>query len=142
MRFYIMAIEWNERLSVGIDEIDNQHKELINRINKLTDAIESNKGNLEIKSTVKFLQDYVVMHFGSEEKIMESEKYPEFVKHKQIHNDFVSNFKELQNKLANDSISQKIIDDLNKSVVKWVIKHVCFEDKLIGNHLRKKQIFH
>ncbi len=33
-----MAIEWTMGLSTGVDEIDDQHKELFKRINRLLDA--------------------------------------------------------------------------------------------------------
>ncbi|HSF75715.1 MAG TPA: hypothetical protein VLA84_18110 [Microcoleus sp.] len=43
---------WNDSLSIGIPEIDRQHKQLIDQLNTLVDAMLANRGKEEIKNIV------------------------------------------------------------------------------------------
>ena len=51
-------LEWTDDFSVGIDSIDNQHKDLIQLINKLNSATGKGLGNLVIKDVVNNLVKY------------------------------------------------------------------------------------
>ena len=64
-----MAIEWTEDLATGVNKIDNQHKELFKRINNLLEACNQGRGKNEVEKVIKFLDDYVIIHFSEEENI-------------------------------------------------------------------------
>jgi len=59
-----MPFEWTQNLSIGVAEIDNQHKELFKRINNLLDAISQGKGKQELFAVLEFLEDYSKFHFA------------------------------------------------------------------------------
>jgi hemerythrin len=44
-------IQWNDRLSVHVAEIDGQHQKLVGMINDLNDAMRQGKGNVRIVHT-------------------------------------------------------------------------------------------
>ena len=69
-------IEWNKRLATGIDEIDDQHKELFSRINLLMEACNVGKGREEVAHLLQFLSTYIRVHFDSEEQIQIESGYP------------------------------------------------------------------
>lgn len=69
-------IEWLDQYSVGVESIDNQHKELFARINKLLDACSQGEGKKVLPEVLDFLGDYVVFHFSTEEKYMKEYLYP------------------------------------------------------------------
>ena len=58
-------IEWDDKLSVGITLIDEQHKMLMQRLNDLSKAIERNQSIGEIVRVLGFLIDYTNFHFSS-----------------------------------------------------------------------------
>ena len=60
-------MDWTDKLSVGIEIIDTQHKELFLRINDLVAAIKQSVCKYKIGDVVKFLGDYIIFHFGEEE---------------------------------------------------------------------------
>lgn len=64
-----MNLNWDNNLATGIVNIDNQHKELFDRINKLLIAMKEGKGKDEVIGTLNFLEDYVIKHFTEEEEI-------------------------------------------------------------------------
>ncbi len=72
---------WNEQLSVGIPAIDDQHKELIKKINDLTDTIFKDEDREKVLEFIDFLDNYVTAHFSHEEALMLEADYPEIVSH-------------------------------------------------------------
>ncbi len=129
-----MNFKWSDNLKTGIEDVDNQHKELINRVNSLLKASREGKGEKEIDKTIEFLSDYVITHFQTEEKYMEKYNYPEYDEHKRIHKEFVENFKELvKNK---DSLSFQV--KLQVQVGEWLINHINGVDIKMAKYLRDK----
>ena len=61
--------------TIGVDEIDEQHRELLARINNLATKVAIGDGS-GIDETLVFLTDYVHFHFGNEERIMRELAYP------------------------------------------------------------------
>ena len=71
-----MYINWDLTLDIGIDSIDNQHKELFNRLDQLLSSIDEGRSNDEVIKTLDFLEEYVVKHFNEEEEIQNKINYP------------------------------------------------------------------
>ena len=94
-------MEWTGDLSVGIDEIDEQHKELIRRINDLVDSVRQKSCKYKIGDVIKFLEEYVVVHFGEEEGLMEKYAYPEYKPHRAQHEYFMREFPGSRKSLRN-----------------------------------------
>ncbi|MGC8720293.1 MAG: hemerythrin domain-containing protein, partial [Thermodesulforhabdaceae bacterium] len=59
-------IRWDESLSVGIAEIDDQHKRLVNMINELYDAMLQKKGKAVLSQIIKEMAEYAAVHFATE----------------------------------------------------------------------------
>ena len=89
-----MSIEWNENLASGYPEIDTQHKELFERINTpaLYGLSKRNTDRQEISTIIQYLSDYVVFHFGNEEKFMNQFSYSSKTAHLAQHEQFVKSF--------------------------------------------------
>ncbi len=65
-----MAIEWRDSLAIGVEAIDNQHKELLLRFDRLLNACQTGKGIEELKKLQVFLGEYVHTHFNDEEELI------------------------------------------------------------------------
>ena len=135
-----MAIEWRNDLATGIDKIDTQHKELISRINLLFAACSKGKAKDEVKETLKFLQDYVVVHFGTEEDYMSKYSYPDMVDHKAKHKAFIADFLILKGQFEKEGANLTLITRTNKVVVDWLIQHIGNVDKKLGAFLKTKGV--
>ncbi len=133
-----MAIEWTDDLAVGVMIIDDQHKELYRRINQLLEACGQSKGREVVGETINFLEDYVVSHFGQEEGYMKKYNYPDFLKHKGYHTEFINSFKELKAKFEADGPGPHIVIMTNRVVVGWLNSHIRNVDKLLGAYLKDK----
>jgi diguanylate cyclase (GGDEF)-like protein/hemerythrin-like metal-binding protein len=118
---------WNEGMSVGIDAIDDDHKQIIAILAKLT-SIHSKKVTKEtIEGIFVELEDYVSLHFAREEALLEKAGYKDIINHKKSHQKFVEHLPELKkNWLTEDSLacSEKIISFLHH----WIVNHILEED--------------
>lgn len=83
-------MKWSDDLSVQVDEIDGQHKKLIDLINKLHDAMLTKQGKQIVSQIIDELAAYTVYHFQTEEKYMLQFKYPALTRHKKEHDNFVN----------------------------------------------------
>ena len=134
-----MVIEWTQNLSVGVNEIDSQHKELFKRINKMIYTMTQNNVKHEILKVIRYLENYVITHFGTEEEYMLKHDYPEsqthIAKHKefnQIYGDFKRAFEE--NKHKTTHLAMKFQGWL----CDWWVTHIANMDKDLGAFLKKK----
>ena len=121
--------EWSDNMSVGIAEIDEQHKTLVDILNRLFVAVvqrESNEITIEILDT---LVDYTKTHFGLEEKLLQEAGYnpEEFAAHQREHRAFVEKISIAANKhlVEGKSVSFEIINFLKH----WLQDHILVTDK-------------
>jgi hemerythrin len=133
-----MAIEWTEDLATEIPEIDAQHKELFSRINRLLEACNQGQGRTEVGETLSFLEDYVLIHFATEEKIMTGRLYPGYAGHKAQHVHFISNLDALKQQFAKEGPSVHLILLTNHTVVDWLRSHIRKLDRDLGAFLRNR----
>ncbi len=133
-------MEWTSDLSVGIEIIDNQHKELFERINDLVAAIKQKTCKYKIGDVIKFLDDYILFHFSEEEGIMQKYGYPDYPAHKAQHEIFLENFKKLKVELPKLEGGEKpgsydLSVETNQVVVDWILLHIASVDKKLGKFL-------
>ena len=131
-----MSITWTKDLAVGILEIDNQHKELFERIKALIEACYQGKGRIEIGKTVAFLEEYVETHFGTEENNMIKLQYPEYAAHKQQHIIFKNNFANIKHRLEEEGPGVHIIILTKQMVIEWLKSHIRTRDKEFGAYVQ------
>ncbi len=133
-----MAIAWTSDLATSVDEIDSQHKELFRRINSLLEACNQGKGKGEVQNVIAFLEDYVVSHFGEEERYMEKYSYPDAGLHKDQHREFMKNFADLKRQFETDGPGVHIVITTNQMVVDWLRTHIQRLDKALGAFLKTR----
>ena len=136
-------MQWTEDLAVGIAKIDDQHKELFEKINDLVAAVKQSVCKYKIGDVIRFLEDYVVFHFGEEEKYMQQFGYPGYQAHKAEHEKFIANFNELKKELPKLEGGRKpgsydLSVETNQVVVDWILDHIVKVDKHLGEFLKDK----
>ena len=123
-------------LETGVEKIDSQHRELINRINSARETGEKAVSKEETQKTIDYLGEYVVKHFGDEEELQIESKYPKYPEHKEKHTMFVNDFIKLKNEFANSGNSLEFTLKLNSSVITWIVKHIKGDDVEFGKHYK------
>jgi len=134
-----MGIQWRDSLSIGVEEIDSQHKELLQRFNRLLEACETGKGREELKGLMIFLDDYVIQHFRDEESIQRLRGYPDYESHKGEHESFIVRLKALQKEIDTEGMAVNHVMEANNLLLKWLINHISKVDMNLGKFLRLAQ---
>lgn len=129
-----MFLEWTKELEVGVDVIDNQHKELFDRVNKFFDAIKNIKGKDEVLDTLNFLEEYVVVHFNAEEDYMKKIKYSGYDMQHDEHEKFKKELKELKTRFETSGAGLSVVLRTHLELSSWLRKHIVILDKQIGKH--------
>lgn len=120
-------IEWSDELSVGIEEIDEQHKVLVGLVNQMHDAIHGRRGNDVVQDILAQLAEYTRIHFAVEESLMRILNYPGYEEHRDSHEELIGHVVELQDKVASGKTS--IGFELMHFLKVWLTKHIMEEDQ-------------
>jgi hemerythrin len=128
-------MQWSDTLSVGVAEIDAEHKNLVSYLNDLHFAMSQGKSNAIMQSLLARLVGYTQVHFGTEEKYMKKWNYPGYVYHKGEHDAFVKKVAEFKAKFESGqaAISVEILIFLKE----WVVNHIQGTDKKYGPFFNK-----
>lgn len=130
-----MRAEFDESLVTGNDMIDAQHRELIDKINKLLDSCETSSDKVVAVKTLDYLADYTEFHFGEEEKLQETIQYPAIEEHKKEHDKLRKVVKELYEMLEEEEgPSEAFVDQVNKNVIEWLYRHIKGFDRSVAEY--------
>lgn len=126
-------IKWKDEYSIGVDRIDDEHKQLVKIANKayevLNNDLYTDKYD-KIVEILKELEDYTVFHFNDEEDYMQQVGYKKFFSHKIEHDEFIQKIKNVDlNKM--DYNQDKYLLEIVNFIVDWLVKHILEKDKLI-----------
>lgn len=120
---------WKNEYAIGHFQTDNEHKELISLANKVIHFSNNGKDITKIRSALKALQEYTLIHFRNEEKYMEQLGYAELDHHKECHAELIERLGKVT--LQKDHIDD-LLHDLKRLMVVWVIEHIINEDMKIA----------
>lgn len=133
---YMSIFQWKEEYSVDHSEIDTQHKRLFQLAGELQAAMLAGKGNAALSKTLTNLIAYTKHHFECEERLMKSHHYPEFVKHKALHDDLTKRVVEFQKGFAAGRTALTI--DLFQFLKDWLTHHIGETDRKVAVYLKAK----
>jgi len=127
---------WTDSYSVGIAEIDKQHKKLIDLINTLHDAMAKGQAKSVIGKILGELITYCANHFAAEEKLFDQYGYPDSAEHKDKHQKMTAKVLALQQQFeqGKTTITMDVMDFLQQ----WLDKHILGTDKKYGPFLNSK----
>ena len=127
-------IIWNKSLLMGIEEIDEQHKELIGIINKVHSYYPGNK-IAEIESLIDRLIEFARIHFSTEEKYFEKWNYPYADEHMVEHEKIL--LKILQFKAKSEKYSKELLNEILKFLKdEWFENHLKKHDRKYSNYFK------
>ena len=120
-------LEWEEKYSVGVEEIDNQHKRMFLVINELLDAINTNSTEESLEHIIESLIQYKKFHFATEEKYFSEFNFNGADEHIQKHKEFNDKLAILKEKYPtyNIEFAFELVDFLED----WLINHLLVVDQ-------------
>ncbi|MCX6130546.1 MAG: bacteriohemerythrin [Proteobacteria bacterium] len=124
--------DWNESLNIGVKDMNDEHKVLIDLMNKLYDQYEKKESHAALLNTFESLAAYTQKHFADEEKYMDSISYPELRTHKLIHTQLLVQLDQHLSKFreANGTLASEVFDFLKM----WLNAHIKGIDIKYGHY--------
>ena len=128
---------WTPDLSVGVEQIDNQHKTWFEKAEKLFQSGKEHRTKEYLGELLGFLDDYTKQHFSDEERYMLSIQYPEYEAQKKAHTAFIGQLAKLRSDYETSGGNILVILNANQMVVDWLTKHISNMDKKIGQFAKE-----
>ncbi|QWT45387.1 bacteriohemerythrin [Azospira inquinata] len=129
---------WSPTLSVGLDEIDAQHKLLVDIINRVYQAMIDRAPRASSARVLDELVQYTAVHFAVEESLFRMTDYPGYEGHKAQHERLKREVMQIREDFAAGRIGLDL--HLMAFLKRWLENHICREDKTYVGHLLKSGI--
>jgi methyl-accepting chemotaxis protein len=127
-----IGIDWSDLLSVGVNEMDDEHKELFNRINDLLKSLLGQGEDQNIADLVGRINEYIEFHFRDEEKMLESYNYPGLAEQKKLHAIYEHEFDMIEKQLRAGDFDAGLLIQIQDKIVNWLLNHIAKVDKKYG----------
>jgi hemerythrin-like metal-binding protein len=122
--------KWDQEYSVGVPEIDGQHKELMNLLNEVIYHSSDNKEeeriyfDKRIENTVKF----IATHFETEEQYLSKTDYEKYTEHKLEHKNLLEKMQNIKDEVQNNKLEVDLFS-LTEYLKDWFVNHIKVYDK-------------
>lgn len=134
-----MTYQMTSDLLTGNIIIDNEHRQLFDAINALLDACAAGHGRDKLAQTMSFLESYIAQHFAHEEQLQAQTKYPDAVRHKQLHDGYKQVVSGICQELKQTGPTLGLVGKVNANVGGWLITHIKREDAKVAAHIKNSK---
>jgi len=124
----IDKIEWDQKYSVDIEEVDRCQKKMFELFNELIDLKSENRDAKEYINKISEINDFAKLFFSIEEKVLRQKKYPDYQNHAKAHRQFIKSSISLRREIADDI--GNLTDEVIMEVRDWLINHILTKDVL------------
>ena len=124
---------WSDILSVGSDEIDDDHRKLVNLFNLLNHAVTEGDDSDYLEAVLEELINCTAWHFSHEERLMMKYGYEGLADHKLEHQELIKSAREIQQQIlqAGNAVADEDIEFLER----WLTEHILTTDMRLGAFL-------
>lgn len=128
-----MFFKWKDEYGVGIDEIDQQHSQLIDLINDLYVSIYENNSAEITAGVLRRLKEYTSAHFSAEKQLMSRNHYTGIENHLLQHDEMIVKLDEVETKYkrGQHGLTAELIIFLRN----WLAEHICESDKIMARSI-------
>ena len=127
--------KWSPEYSVNIKTIDDQHRELVNILNRLFIAVSRREGDTAIAGILDALLCYTQTHFALEERLMQQANYRDYEAHKQEHNKLIAQLDQLCRKHLLEE--KPIYFEMMSFLKTWLKEHIQGVDRKYSTALQQ-----
>lgn len=136
-----LAIPWSKSLAVDQSIIDEQHRGLFESARKFVDAVGKSKNYPQLCATIDFLDNYIKVHFETEERLMAEKSYPFLQMQIDQHRRFSRYFEGLKREIRKNFETRRIfiLFQVQLLIIDWLINHTSKLDTHFGKFLRQSR---
>lgn len=132
-----MTATWTQNLALGIDALDDQHREIFLHVADLNASVLDGRGPGVAMMLIDFLERYVAEHFGDEEKLMTEHEYPAIEAHKAEHVRFRVTFEEVRAEYVTGP-TPELVARLSDLTADWLSHHIGGTDRAFARYLKSR----
>jgi len=118
---------WRDDWALGIDLLDEEHREMVRLINRLFDASDSSPLTERLDALIAHLRS----HFNTEERFLRAIDFRDTDEHCREHQLQMAEFVDLRRSITRSDASALDAGDLT-SIRHWFFNHVVAEDRRFG----------
>lgn len=119
---------WEKALETGVENVDEQHRSMINKINEIFNACDRGEGLKEVISALIFLENYTRTHFKDEEALQSECEYPKLEEHRVSHDKFIETVNGMLDEFYKNGTSMEIFLKIVEFMADWIKEHIKKED--------------
>jgi hemerythrin len=128
-----MAIEWRPEFSVGNPELDHEHRELIDLVNRTAGTILEDCVGVETSKRFGDLLRAIGAHFALEERQMREARYDQLGEHKADHERLLDQLRDIMDTV--DQAPGEMAQHLVATLEAWFTRHFSTYDARLHRHL-------
>ena len=133
------SAEWGKLPELGIEEMDKEHREILDLMSTLRNALRSETRDVTERDVVSDVLEecarFIRNHFGTEETLMQQSLYPGYLDHKKEHELFLTRIIDLQKQVQ--AGAKSITIETLGLMGNWLHHHVLETDRPLVPHLIK-----
>lgn len=126
-------IEWKKEYETGVALVDEQHRNLVEIINRFEDALQKGKGSRHANEILNELMGYTQEHFAAEERLMAEAGYPQLKLHQSQHRQLLQKVERFQ--FDFNGSGRRITAELHEFLGYWLLTHILRDDRAFGASL-------
>ncbi|MBI1208659.1 MAG: bacteriohemerythrin [Azospirillum sp.] len=130
-------VTWNDTFRTGNPGIDEDHQKLLQLFNEFSMAVNAGKSESIVQAVLDDLVDYTHYHFSREEALMLENGYPDYERHKKMHDTFARQIIDVGSHL---DVGGDMGAFLLSFLAKWLSGHILVADKRLGDYLESRGI--
>lgn len=124
---------WDSILGIGVDEIDEDHRRLLDLFNILNHAVSESGPTEYLAAVLEELINCTAWHFSHEERLMLKHGYQDLAKHKAEHRELIQAVRELQEKIQ--QAGGRVAEEDLVYLERWLTQHILTDDARMGAYL-------
>jgi len=115
---------WDEKMSIDKDVIDDQHKTMMMSANLLFESLSKGKSKDVIIGGINCLRNYILEHFDYEIAYMKKHNYPALEEHLKSHEEFLNKYEEFLKRVKSKEVSGELAVEIYSFISNWFISHI------------------
>jgi hemerythrin len=132
-------VTWRDEYNVNVEEIDNQHRKILELVNSLHAAVETRANKDDLKDLLVELVEFTRIHFSTEEQLMKKYDYPDLARHHTEHRLLLRYLVDLVDAVSGGK-NPGFYSDYDVST-DWAMIHICDHDKSLGVFLNSRNVY-
>jgi len=88
-------LKWRDEFSLGIPEVDHEHRELVQSINSVHKVLDESPSAAAVSLALGEIHSQISAHFALEEKNMRARRYPGYAEHKRDHESLLDDLRDI-----------------------------------------------